>query len=56
MVKTLAGGVDETFGDGFGSNAGFANPRGVAVDASNNVYVADYYSDRIRKVTASGGT
>ncbi len=40
--------------DGTGSNARFRVPISVAVDASGNVYVADYYSHTIRKISASG--
>jgi hypothetical protein len=59
VVTTLAGGVSGTssaFVDASGSNAGFAFPSGVAVDASGNVFVADSYNYRVRKVTAGGGT
>jgi DNA-binding beta-propeller fold protein YncE len=59
VVSTLAGGISGTnsaFFDGSGTNAGFNRPRGVAVDASGNVFVADSGNQRIRKVTASGGT
>ncbi len=40
---------------GSGSNAGFDRPYGVAVDASGNVFVADFGNHRIRKVAAGGG-
>ncbi len=59
VFSTLAGGVSGTndaFADGNGTNAGFRSPRGVAVDASGNVFVGDYNNQRIRKVTAGGGT
>jgi hypothetical protein len=59
VVSTLAGGVSGTngaFSDGNGTNAGFSGPWGVAVDASGNVFVADRLNQRIRKVTAGGGT
>ncbi len=39
---------------GTGSAARFNEPAGVAVDSAGNVYVADYYSDTIRKVTPAG--
>jgi hypothetical protein len=59
VVSTLAGGVSGTNGayaDASGTNAGFRNPRGVAFDASGNVFVGDSFNQRIRKVTAGGGT
>jgi hypothetical protein len=59
VVSTLAGGGNGTrgtFADGNGTNAGFWFPYGVAVDASGNVFVADQNNQRIRKVTADGGT
>ncbi len=57
VVSTLAGGVSGTnYVDASGSNAGFNRPIGVAVDASGNVLVAETANQRIRKVTAGGGT
>ncbi len=55
VVTTLAGSGTASFSDGSGSNAGFSYPRDVAVDASGNVFVADYSNHCIRKVTAGGG-
>ncbi len=58
-VSTFAGGVRGTNGayaDASGTNAGFFNPRGVAIDASGNLFVGDVGNQRIRKVTANGGT
>jgi len=54
-VTTLAG-LAGTIGtaDGTGTGARFDGPAGVAVDGSGNVYVADTYSDTIRKVTPAG--
>lgn len=54
MVSTLAG-SSEGFADGTGTAAKFFNPRGVAVDAQGNVYVADAVgSHRIRKISPAG--
>ena len=55
VVTTLAGlaGSSGT-ADGTGSGARFSGPSGVAVDSGGNVYVADTYSDTIRKVTPAG--
>ncbi len=52
FVSSLAGkGWDN---DGIGSAASFKYPSGVAVDASGNIYVADYNNNKIRKVSAAG--
>jgi streptogramin lyase len=40
--------------DGIGTNARFTNPRGLAVDASRNVYVADWGNNALRKVNSAG--
>jgi len=36
------------------TNAGFSNPAAVAVDAAGNLYIADSFNYRIRKVNAAG--
>jgi len=55
-VSTLAGNGTGGFADATNPlNASFTNPAGVAVDAAGNVYVADFYDHRIRKIDASNG-
>jgi len=52
-VTTLAGGPLLGFADGFGTNALFWSPQGVAVDpSSGTVFVADRHNSAIRSVGA----
>ena len=54
-VTTFAG-VYESSGnsDGVGGDALFNQPRGLAVDSQNNLFVADYSNTSIRKITPDG--
>ncbi|MCX6887774.1 MAG: putative Ig domain-containing protein, partial [Verrucomicrobia bacterium] len=54
VATTLAGLGTSGFADGPAATAQFRSPYGVAVDASGNVYVADSFNNRIRKVTTNG--
>jgi sugar lactone lactonase YvrE len=54
LVSTVAGEGTAGYIDGPATQAQFDGPIGVAVDASGNVYVADAYNDRIRKITSDG--
>jgi uncharacterized protein (TIGR03437 family) len=57
IITTIAGtGVRGNTGDGGAATAariGF--PEGVFVDAQNNVFIADTFNDRVRRIAASDG-
>jgi sugar lactone lactonase YvrE len=53
-VSTIAGDGYPGYDDGPGSTARFGYPRGITMDAGGNLYVADYGSDRIRKIANDG--
>ena len=57
VISTIAGnGVCTYNGDGGdATSATLYNPTGVATDASCNVYIADEYNYRVRKITISTG-
>lgn len=56
VYTTIAGnGYGEFSGDnGPGPNAALYDPMGLAVDSSGNVYIADTFNGRVRKLTPSG--
>ena len=56
IITTIAGNGSATYaGDGgLATNASLNTPYGVAVDASGNLYIADYGNQRIREVTPAG--
>ncbi len=57
IITTVAGnGTYGYGGDGSAAtSAKLSNSNGVAVDGSGNIYIADIYNNRIRKVSASTG-
>jgi len=54
VVSTLAGSVGGN-SDGIGTNANFYRPYDITMDANGVMYIADTYSQRIRKLVISTG-
>jgi hypothetical protein len=54
QVSTFAGNGVKALINGTGSNASFFKPQGIAIDASGNLYVADWGNYAIRKITPAG--
>ncbi|MBD2700854.1 hypothetical protein IC229_09405 [Spirosoma sp. BT702] len=57
IITTIAGDLTAGYnGDGRLATSAWLNfPSGVAVDASGDVYIADWYNNRVRKVSAATG-
>ncbi|TGL89596.1 hypothetical protein EHQ83_00970, partial [Leptospira yasudae] len=51
IVTVIAGGTYAGFADGPALSARFFLPSGIAIDSSNNIYVADYGNHAIRKIS-----
>jgi uncharacterized protein (TIGR03437 family) len=54
IINTIAGtGAYGFFGDGSkATSALMAGPRGISLDSSGNIYVADFWNDRVRKISS----
>ena len=52
VMSTIAGDGRAGYVDGPAAQSQFNGPIGVAVDNDGNVYVADTYNDRVRKISA----
>src|SRR5207247_9555805 len=57
IISTVAGNGSPSFAgdDGAATSASLNSPSGVALDASGNLYIADNFNNRIRKVDAASG-
>jgi gliding motility-associated-like protein len=53
-VTTFAGNGQYSYTDGAANAASFRIPTGLAIDNDNNIYVADFGNDVIRKITPQG--
>jgi sugar lactone lactonase YvrE len=53
-VSTVAGSGTAGVTDATGTAAQFDTPSGIAVDANGNIYVADQFNHKIRKIAPSG--
>ncbi len=56
QVTTIAGTGEEGYRDGPNDQALFSSPRGICVDSKGNIFVADCWNHRIRKITPDGTT
>ena len=54
VVTTFAGSGSSTPVNGIGTSAAFYYPCGLAIDTSANLYVAEFYGYRVRKITPLG--
>lgn len=54
VVSTFAGSGSIGSGDGTGTSASFQYPMGLAFDVAGNLFVADGYNHKIRKISPSG--
>lgn len=53
-VSTFAGSGASGYRDGSGKAAQFDSPGGIAIDRSGNLYITEWFGNRIRKITPTG--
>lgn len=53
-ADSIAGSAQSGSSDGIGTNAAFFQPRGLAIAADGNIYVADTFNHTLRRVTPAG--
>jgi sugar lactone lactonase YvrE len=54
VVSVFAGTAANAYNDGVGVAAGFSGPAGIVIDGNDNLFVADYGNNVIRKITSAG--
>ena len=56
IITTIAGNGTAGFGGdgGLATNASFQSPNGLALDTDGNLYIADSFNNRIRKIDTNG--
>lgn len=54
MSEHISGSLPSGFADGRTENAKFQSPRGMTIDASGNLFIADIFNYKIRKISING--
>ena len=54
QVSTFAGSGANSSIDGTGTGAAIRTPKGATVDAAGNIYVTEFFGNKIRKITPAG--
>jgi sugar lactone lactonase YvrE len=54
VVTTVAGSGAAGSADGTGTNASFNGLKSLTMDAAGNIYVSDYFNNKIRKISPTG--